>query len=111
MCINSDYKSYGILRHILHSFSKLIFLFCTNHTALRINKASGVTVDGRPVREEKFRSQSSPTKAPGDYFSRNSYEHVDDLPIQSSLNLNSEPYKPQSSPVKVMHEFVVLLLS
>ena len=68
-----------------------------------------MTVDGRPVREDKFRSQSSPTKNAGDYYSGNSYAAVDDLPIQSSLNLNSETYKPKSSPVKVMHDFIFSL--
>ena len=65
-----------------------------------------MTVDGRPVREDKFRSQSSPTKNAGDYYSGNSYAAVDDLPIQSTLNLSSESYKPRSSPVKVMYDLI-----
>ena len=67
------------------------------------HKVSGVTVDGRPVGEDRHQSSKvvySPAK--GQTPATNDYDGVDDLPLQSSLNLNSGGYDQTSSNQPVM---------
>ena len=76
-------------------------MFCTFW--LR-HKVSGVTVDGRPVGEDRHQSSKvAYSPAIGQEPAANNYEGVDDLPLQSSLNLNSGGYDQTSSNQPVMH--------